>query len=231
MPEIKDRFTKSAKLCLENSQRLLNEAELLEFEDPPSTRYFLSMIAQEECAKGFMLFLVSIKVIPWNPLIFRATRDHRCKQLLCVVIDFLTDDNEFINRINSFILENKRLDIPARVNDSMFILRHEKIGRWESNTWVWAEDPSYEETALSVSEGRQDRVKQRSLYVELGKTGEVHATPKEITQEQANTEYEKGRRFTSFLKDLVSGEIPTSVDYENVEQGFRALFSKYVENA
>lgn len=231
MSEIKYRFTKSAKLCLENGQRLLDEAELLEFEDPPSTRYFLSMIAQEECAKGFMLFLVSIKIIPWNSQIFRATRDHRCKQLLCVVIDFLTDDNEFINRINSFILENKRLDIPARVNDSMFILRHEKIGRWESNAWVWAEDPSYEETALRVSEGKQDRVKQRSLYVELGKTGEVHATPKEITQEQATAEYERGRRFTSFLKDLTSGEIPTSVDYKNVEQGFRALFSKYVENA
>jgi AbiV family abortive infection protein len=231
MPEIKDKFIKSANLCLENGQRLLNEAEILEFEEPSSTRYFLSMIAQEECAKGFLLFLVSIKVIPWHPLIFRATRDHRCKQLLCVVIDFLTDDNEFINRTNSFVLENKRLDIPARVNDSIFILRHEKIGRWESNAWVWAEDPSYEETALKVSEGKQDRLKQRSLYVELGKTGDVHTTPKEITQKQANAEYEKGRRFTSFLKDLTSGATPNSVDYEKIEQGFRVLFSKYVENA
>ncbi len=230
MPEIKDRFTKSAKSCLENGQRLLDEAELLEFEDPLSTRYFLSMIAQEECAKGFILFLVSIEVIPWNTQIFRATRDHRCKQLLCIVIDFLTDDNEFINRINSFVIENKRLDIPARVNDSMFILRHEKIGRWESNTWVWAEDPIYEETALRVADGKQDRVKQRSLYVDVGKNGKVIATPKVITQEQANAEYEKGRRFISFLKDLTSGEIPTSPDYEKVEQCFRVLFSKFMEN-
>lgn len=202
----------------------------MEFEDPQATRYFLSMIAQEECAKGFILFLVSIKVIPWNAQIYRVTRDHRCKQLLCVVIDFLTDDDEFINRMNSFILENKRLDIPTRVKDSMFILRHEKIGRWESSAWVWAEDPSYEQTALRVSEGKQDQAKQRSLYVELGKTGEVHATPKEITHEQANTEYEKGRRFVSFLKDLTIGAVPNSIDYKNIENGFRILFSKYFED-
>ncbi|MGV8080364.1 MAG: AbiV family abortive infection protein [Syntrophales bacterium] len=231
MPEKKDRFTKSAILCLENGQRLLGEAELLEYEDPQATRYYLSIIAQEECAKGFLLFLVSIEAIPWNVQIFRATRDHRCKQLLCVVIDFLTDDDEFMKRMNSFILENKRLNIPARVTDSMFILRHEKIGRWESNTWVWAEDPSYEETALRVSEGKQDRAKQRSLYVELGKIGDVHTTPKQITKEQANAEYEKGRRFISFLQDLTSGEIPNSVDYKNIEQGFRVLFSKYSETA
>lgn len=146
-------------------------------------------------------------------------------------MDYLTDDDEFINRLNSFILENKRLDVPARVTDSMFILRHEKIGRWESNAWVWAEDPNYEETALEISEGKRDREKQRSLYVELGKTGEIKATPKEITKEQANAEYERGRRFISFLRDITSGVIPISVDYENVVQGFRALFSKYLENA
>jgi len=226
-----NKFNRSAKLCLENGQRLLDEAELLEFEELPATRYFLSMIAQEECAKGFILLLVSIKVIPWSAQIYRATRDHTCKQLLCVVIDFLTDDDEFIMRMNSSVLENKRLNIPARVNDSMFILRHEKIGRWESNAWVWAEDPSYEETALSVADGKQDRLKQRSLYVELGKTGEVHATPKQITQEQANVEYEKGRRFVSFLKELTNGAIPNSMDYKSIEQGFRVLFSKYFENA
>jgi hypothetical protein len=113
----------------------------------------------------------------------------------------------------------------------MFILRHEKIGRWESNTWVWAEDPSYEETALRVSEGKQDRLKQQSLYVELGKTGDVHATPQKIAKNQATAEYEKGRRFTSFLKDLTSGATPNSVDYEKIEQWFRVLFSKHFENA
>jgi hypothetical protein len=133
--------------------------------------------------------------------------------------------------MNSSILKNKRLDMPARVADAMNILRHEKIGRWESNTWVWAEDPNYEEIALGIAKGNRDQEKQKSLYVELTKTGAVKATPKEITKEQANVEYEKGRRFVSFIKDLVNGEIPISVDYTNIEQSFRALFSKYLENA
>jgi len=229
---MKKKFMSSAQSCLENGQRLLDEAELLEFEDPPSTRFFLSIIAQEECAKGFLLYLVSIKAIPWNSLILRASRDHNCKHLLCIVMDFLDPDyEEFISRMNSSILENKRLDIPARVVDSMNILRHEKIGRWESNSWVWAEDPNYEETALGIAKGERDQQKQKALYVELTKNGVVKATPKEITKEHANVEYEKGRRFVSFLKDLTNGEIPISVDYENIEQGFRALFSKYLENA
>ena len=217
---------------MENGQRLLNEAELLEFEDPPSTKFFLSIIAQEECAKGFLLYLVSIGAVPWNSLILRASRDHNCKHLLCIVMDFLDpDDEEFISRMDSSILKHKRLDMPARVADSMNILRHEKIGRWESSKWVWAEDPNYEKEALEIAEGKLDRIKQRSLYVELTKTGDVKASPNQITKDQANVEYEKGRRFVFFLRDLAEGEPPISVDYENIEQSFRALFSKHIENA
>lgn len=225
MQKVNNKFIESTQRCLENGQRLLDEAELLEFEEPQATMYFLSMIAQEECAKGFLLFLVSMGVIPWHSLIFRAARDHRCKQLLCVVMDFLTDDNEFFTRMNSFVLENKRLDIPSRVTDSIFILRYEKIGRWESDSWVWAENPHYEDTARLIAEGKQDLIKQRSLYVELGRTGTIKATPKEIAKEQAYAEYERGRRFTSFLKDLVNESRPIGTDYTRIEEYFRTLFS------
>ena len=53
----KETFLSSAKRCCKNGRRLLDETELLEFEKLPATRYYLSMIAQEEAAKAFLLYL------------------------------------------------------------------------------------------------------------------------------------------------------------------------------
>ena len=78
---------KAIQACVENGRRLLYVAEMNEFEEPSATYYFLSIIAQEEFSKGFLLYLVNIDVIPWNTEILRATRDHKCKQLLGMVLD------------------------------------------------------------------------------------------------------------------------------------------------
>ncbi|MDW7761634.1 MAG: AbiV family abortive infection protein [Acidobacteriota bacterium] len=224
---MKQAFLDPARRCCDNGRRLLNEAELLEFERPPATRYYLSIIAQEEYAKAFLLYLVSIDAISWTPLILRATRNHQSKQLVGIVLDYISPDTaEFLRRIDTWMREKKGLDLPASVVDAMNIFRHEKIRRWESNTWVWAEDPNYDKTAVSVAEGKRDMEKQRALYVELTKIGEVSATPEQVTEQQADDEYERGRRFDSCVCGLVCGEATGAWNYERVEHCFKLLFSE-----
>jgi len=220
-----NKYIQSARLCLKNAERLMYEAQWMETLAPPASRYYLSVIAQEECAKGFLLYLVSDKIIPWNSFVLRASRDHKCKQLLCLVIDFLAPDiDEFIRRTNMVVLEKKPPEFPSRIQDALAILRHEKIGRWESNAWVWAEDPKYDEAALEVCEGKRDFEKQQSLYVEISKDGHATATPWQITEEQVNKECECADRFISFLGFLKTGEPPNALDYEIVENTIRMLF-------
>jgi AbiV family abortive infection protein len=214
-------FIESARICLVNAHRLLGDAQCLEFQKPPATKYYLSIIAQEECAKGFLLYLVAINVIPWHPLVLRATRDHRCKQLLGIVIDFLSPGiDTFLER-----MKNTR-EFPAKVSDAIEILRYEKIGRWHSSTWIWADDPEYDKDAFLVYEGKRDEEKQRSLYVQLSKSGQALATPLSVMDGDAENEYDMAKRSHRFLEELTNNSNFRSSDYERVENTFRALFSK-----
>lgn len=221
------RFLDSAKQCCQNSRRLLNEAELFEFEKYLATRYYLSMVAQEETAKAFLLYLVSVKALPWTSFLLRATRDHQCKQLVGIILDYISPDTEeFLRRLDTWRPAEKRPPLPARVADAMNLLRHEKLRRWESGPWCWEEDPEYDKTALRVAEGQRDREKQRALYVELGRNGEIAATPEQVLEKQANDEYERARRFETCVRSLVERDLNAAWDYERVESCFRILFSE-----
>src|SRR5207249_11688940 len=86
----------------------------------------------------------------------------------------LEQERELWNRINE--INESRDRFPATIADAMNILRHEKIGRWESR-YYWADEPQYDEKAKQIGGGRLDREKQNSLYVRLNKNGEVAGTP------------------------------------------------------
>lgn len=221
----KETFLKSAKKCCENGRRLLDEAEILEFEKTLATRYYLSMIAQEEAAKAFVLYLVSVGALPWTPFILRATRDHQCKQLVGIILDYISPDtDEFLKRMDMWRLGKRQL--PARVADAMNLLRHEKIQRWESNLWFWDKDPDYDKEALRVAEGKLDKIKQCALYVEIGRNGQVGTTPALVKKSHANKEYKRGRRFVTCVDDLVNGRPGFALDIERVRKYFRILFSQ-----
>lgn len=233
-PPSKDEIIKSMQACYENASRLLGEVETLEFEKVLASRFFLSVIAQEECSKGFLLFLVSAKIIPWDNAVFRATKSHECKQLLGMVIEFLNPDwDNFEKRMNEL---RKDIDkgifdhLPAYVADAINVFRHEKIGRWRSKNWFLVEDPNWDKKAMSVAEGKQDQHKQDSLYVRLNKNGEVVSRPSAITIEEANEEYERGKRFASFLKSLIVSGMPNSIDGNEVMEAFQTVFSEFSGN-
>ena len=220
-----DRLRKSALVCIQNARRLLDDSEFLEFSKPPTTSHFLSLIAQEEFAKAFILALVVRDVIPWDRRWLRATRDHSCKQLLCLVMDYLNPDtDEFLERCNAVVLRHEIRNLPAKVVDAIQILRHEKIGRWVEQSWVWAEEPEYDRDAWSVAEGRQDRDKQDTLYVRLGQDGSVASVPSGATYDTVRLERERARRIGDFAERVLDGEKCPGLDYDEVEDLFRTLF-------
>lgn len=144
--EIKNNFFNAITACIENAERLIADRYNLEFLKPPATRFYLILIAEEEFAKAFLLFLVMGGIIPWNRAILRAINNHSCKQLVGIVIDYLIDDWKDIEELEARIRRDIELGerLPSEVASALNILRHEKIRRWEADNWVWAEEPNYD---------------------------------------------------------------------------------------
>lgn len=99
----------------------------------------------------------------------------------------------------------------------------EKIGRWESNNWVWAEDPKYETSALRIAEGKKDRRKQDALYVRIGRDGRVCSTPRTISEDETRDEFERARRYRSFVDSVLDGKA-SSRRYDKAMAALKILF-------
>jgi AbiV family abortive infection protein len=209
---------KSISACQENAQRLIEDAQTLEFEKPPASKYYLSIISQEESAKSFLLHLVKTEIIPWNEFILRAINNHVCKQLVGIAIDYLEPD------LDTF-LAWKGDPVTKKVKDALNLLRNEIIKKWESKNWVWADEYTYDAEAKKVFKGHFDESKQSALYVNLNKNAGVISTPDIITEEKAQEEFEKAKRFLSFSTTISNGEKNHFRGYEEIEEGFRMLFS------
>jgi len=221
------RFKKSALTVLSNGKRLVDEVEYLRYEKPPSTAYFLIILAQEELAKAFLFALVYRGVIPWSKHILRASQDHRCKQLLFLVMDYLNpDDDEFLKRMDIVVIHKQPRVVPKKISDAINILRYEKIGRWESNCWFWAEDPNWDTEALSVADGSLDRVKQDSIYVRLGRDGSVLNTPANNDLSRLEDEIDCAKRMAELVASVIDHDRAPGLDWEKVEKIFRLLFTK-----
>jgi AbiV family abortive infection protein len=221
-----DAIRGSIDAIVANASRLLADAEMLELENPPATAAFLARIAQEELAKAFLLCLVSHRIIPWHQHILRATRDHTCKQLLGLVMDHLwPDDDEFDARLRMPIEDRLNRRLPAKVLDAINILRHEKIGRWVSSSWVWADEPDWDKEALSVAGGVVDRDKQDLLYVKLSASGGLAGTPAKKLDVNAKVEMDKAKRFRIVVSNMTDGGTSHGFDWDDIERSFRLVFS------
>ena len=63
---ISKRLGKSVRAVIQNATHLLEDTQSLEFSEPPTSAWFLALIAQEELAKAFILCLVNRGAIPWK---------------------------------------------------------------------------------------------------------------------------------------------------------------------
>lgn len=221
-----EKLVPAIKACIENGQRLIDESYDLEFRDPTASQYFLIMIAQEELAKAFMLYLVKDGIIPFSTSVRRAIKDHTCKQLAGMIMDYIImhweSEDELRAEIDKDFAAGDRM--PSDVGSAMELLRYEKIGRWEANNWVWAEDPQYDKSALRVAKGAKDRRKQDALYVGIGRDGRVSSTPMTITKNETQAELDRARRYKYFLVSVLDGKTE-SRRHEKALSALKLLFA------
>jgi AbiV family abortive infection protein len=85
----RETLAKSIDAAIENGKHLLQDARLLFDWDRFATALALSVLAQEEFAKAFVLQLVMDDALPWLPEIHRSMARHQCKHLLAIVMEWL----------------------------------------------------------------------------------------------------------------------------------------------
>jgi hypothetical protein len=162
-----DVLLRTIRVCIENGERLLEESYNLEFLNPPSSRYFLVMIAQEEFAKAFILYLIKEAIVPFTPHVLRAINNHACKQLVGMIMDYMIMHWDNIDELNPLIDKDYDLGdaLPNDVGSAMELLRYEKIGRWESTTGLGLKTPTTTSRLAELPKGRRIVInKMRSTF-------------------------------------------------------------------
>jgi hypothetical protein len=224
-------LTKSMKACIANGARLLDDAYpsvFPPFEPSSCTKLMLSMIAQEEFAKAFLLFLVREDIVPWSRELLRAMNDHACKQLVGAVVEYLEGPywetmEEFRARIEQEVEIGDLM--PKPVVDAMSVLRNEKIRRWQSKGWDWAEPPEYDRAIVQIAKGKRERVKQDAVYVRLGADASVVSTPLDLDEAIADAEFERAQSYRSFITRIAEYGIRTDdLMFSKVREALRLLF-------
>lgn len=89
MPPKAETLSKSISASIANGKKLLEDAKFLFDFDRFSTALALSVLAQEEFAKAFLLQLVADDALPWLPEVQRSMAKHQCKHLLAIVMEWL----------------------------------------------------------------------------------------------------------------------------------------------
>lgn len=222
----RDKLTASLEACVANGIRLLEDADWVLHLKPPATAMMLTIIAQEEFAKAFILSLVRSDIIPWSPLLLRAMNDHACKQLVGLLIEYVDPEWEELEELHGIYREEYELGdkMPLRVASALEILRYEKIERWASKNWFWAEDPEYDRDVLRIADGSKDKVKQDALYVRIGRDGSLARTPQSVTVEDAEREMKKAQRYRWSIYSLTADDRSRSLMFDKVRDALKALF-------
>lgn len=192
---------KSIRVCIANCDRLLDETYDLEFRKPPPTRMYLSMIAQEEAAKAFILYLVKEDIMPFTSANRRTIKDHTSKQLVGVLMDCMVMHWDDIAELHADLDCDD--DLPGVARSAVELLCYEKVRRWMGHDWIWSEEPGYDKLVQKLADGHADRRKQSAIYVNIGSTGQVSSTPNLITETETIVELDKASRYSGFVERLV----------------------------
>jgi AbiV family abortive infection protein len=112
----KSRLSLAMSACVENGQRLHQDAEWLG-SDRSATTVALCILAQEEFAKAFLLHLVCEGIIPWTAKVRESLHNHKYKQLVGLIMEWLSpSDDAFRTRIAMGPGEGT---LPTHVADAM----------------------------------------------------------------------------------------------------------------
>jgi len=219
-----EKLDEAIDACIENGRRLLEDSEYLNEYDRFPTAKALAILAQEEFAKAYIIKLVQEGALPWCDEILRATRDHHCKQLMSILMEYLftpwEDAESMMERDRKIREKYPDFLLPNKVADALNIFCHEKIERWKSSSWFWAEDPKYDVEAKKVWKGKIEKTKQNALYVSIGKDGKVTNIPR-----NDNDDVNKSIEYAKILEEVASGhDVFAFTEKEYVKSALKEIF-------
>lgn len=213
-----------------NGDRLMDDALQLEFQEEGGTRLAIAMLAQEEYAKAFMLYMVREELVPWDSDLLRVMRNHACKHLLAIIMEYISPEWETVEELRAILNAEYDLDgrFPPHVSSALNILYWEKIRRGD-----FFDDNDYEPSVLAVALGERDRVKQDALYVDLDKSCRVRSTPvTRITREAAQVEHERANRYRWIVTSLCEADAYEGLQLQKLREATKIVFwQKYQPSA
>lgn len=203
----KSRLSHAMRACVENGQRLHQDAEWLGT-DRSATAVALCILAQEEFAKAFLLHLVWEGIIPWTAKVRESLRSHRHKQLMGLIMEWLSpSDDEFSARIGRGSGDST---LPAYAADAMKLYVEKVQPQGHISCPPAASDPR----AKSVADGDRDKTKQDALYVRLSEDGEVISVPTtQASPEMVEAELDRTKRFSDLVGPLREGALGPVLGY------------------
>lgn len=202
----KNHLSRAMSACVENGQRLRQDAEWLGT-DRSATTVALCILAQEEFAKAFLLHLVCEGIVPWTAKVRESLRNHRNKQLLGLIMEWLSPtDDEFSARIR---MRPGDATLPAHVADAMKLY----IEKVQPQGYISCPPAASDPMAKSVADGDRDKKKQDALYVRLSEDGEVISVPTQVTAETVNAELDRTMRLSDLVRPLRGGALGPVLDY------------------
>ena len=219
------KFLAAISASLANGDRLSDDAKsLFEWERYPSA-YALAVLAQEEYAKALLLSLIDVGAIPWSTNVRRALHDHVCKQLVSIILNYLSpDDEEFFRRYGVNALDEDRPMLPSDVLDAIHVICHERFPLERDRWWLEEGSRPLDATVEAVADGRVDRQKQDAIYVSIGPAVDVCSTPARLTREMAEAEVERSERIGRQLRPYSREPgLDNSLDSEKLVAIFQLL--------
>ena len=216
--------------CIENGRRLQGDSETLRDLDRYPTAKALAILAQEEFAKAYLVRLVKEGAIPWCEEIFKATRDHLCKQLMGIVMEYLYTPFE---NGEDLLQREKRVKehfpdflLPRKVADALNIFCHEKIAKWKNPNWGCAEDPKYGVEAKRIWKGQLEKGKQNAMYVSIGKDGRLRNSPM-VDRSDADKHIE----YAKILEEVSTGQdVFAFSEREYIKSALKSIFDNLYNN-
>jgi AbiV family abortive infection protein len=217
------KLQKSIAACIANGERLLDEADWAMHR--ASTGVALAMLAQEECAKAFVLALARDGILPWTDDVRRSLSVHECKHLVTVIMEWLLEVNERrLHEIGGRDVTDTPKHLPPDVATAMNIYRHElieRIGKRHPERYT-----DWKGRARKLADGQRDRRKQAALYVRVGDDGSLSSKPSE-SQQAYDEELVRTKALLEFAKDVDRRLIFAFREYEMFTELFAAMFKDH----
>jgi len=210
------------KTVLENAARIFDDAKYLEEMGRYPTSYALSILAQEEYAKAFLLYLAQKQSVPWTVGLQKALRNHKCKQLVALLMEYL-QRKDFLELLEDPDRFRGASQLPDYVMDAMHIIVHEHIGGNDRDAWL-DDDKKPHPLANRIARGVLDREKQTGIYVQVGWNGTVHKSPNLISAERCREQLARTKKVSDvFWVNDGEVEATASFDLPKIVATFEAL--------